>query len=1006
MKLRVKAYAPNGASLGVLPAPAKVNAAMVLGDTGGLSLEYGKTAPQVAILNAPCELALEISADGGLNWSEPDDCRYVYLRRKGDSVKRPSRITAEAAAYSWRLQTAKVLPSGLLNADGKRAFLTATAGTIMRTLIQEAQTRGALTGITFDFTTTLDSAGVAWAKTVTLYYEPGKDYLAIIRNLFDQGLVDFRFRGRTLQMFNADTAMGRRLDAANPVVDLRYGRDLTEAPWTGTWEALANFAYVDGDNGVSLERLNGAATAPWGRQETYITQGGVSDLGTMTTLADAALEGTAAERIERTFGLTLVAPRWLPVQNYALGDFVAVGDPDNALGALVAYRVRQITLTRDEQGVVGGNVVLNDRFVEQEIRTTRRVSGITGGSTIAGGSGATPVPLTPGIDTTIPAAVTGLATASVAYLDDQGLPHAQVTLTWSAVTLNTNATACDDLARYEVYTWATAFPADVIVYPADISASGGIVRWSNSPYPAGFAQSFKIRAVDTSGHAGAFSGTVNVTTAADATPPVTPSTPTTSVRLGVVTVTWDGKDNAAHAMTLDTSRVDVHRSVTSGFTPDPTTLVGSMAGPDILLIGDQAYNTTWYYRLVAYDTSGNASTPSAQGSAVTTPLVSTDLVGTPISGGALVAGSVTAAQIDAATNTAISTAQSTATTAQTTANGKNKVTYSTLAASGTAYVDGDVWFQTSAGVIIGQWAFLTGAWAARTIDSAVIANLDAGKITAGTLSAARIAVGSLTGDKLVSSSVTALQIAANTITAGQIAAGTITAGLIAADAITGTKIQAGALDGKTITGALIRTAASGQRWELTSANVSTLLAYSGLAEETAPAGIRIQGTPGGGTSGYSNVGFTSGNFGNTPGGITIETFQTDAGGAAPYTHVNITGDQGDVGQMYWDATSASFRQVVNVPGLTSTGNVTAPNLKPTATGSVALASLAATTGAASGTQSFPAAFATIPKVTASTTSSRISIGIDSVTTLGFHFSVNNFTPALSGAATLSWIAVM
>jgi hypothetical protein len=71
--------------------------------------------------------------------------------------------------------------------------------------------------------------------------------------------------------------------------------------------------------------------------------------------------------------------------------------------------------------------------------------------------------------------------------------------------------------------------------------------------------------------------------------------------------------------------------------------------------------------------------------------------------------------------------------AQTTANGKNKVTYSTAAASGTAQ-NGDIWFQVNGtGQVLNQYVYNASAWQTAPITNSVIANLDAGKITAGTI---------------------------------------------------------------------------------------------------------------------------------------------------------------------------------------------------------------------------------------------------------------------------------
>ena len=82
---------------------------------------------------------------------------------------------------------------------------------------------------------------------------------------------------------------------------------------------------------------------------------------------------------------------------------------------------------------------------------------------------------------------------------------------------------------------------------------------------------------------------------------------------------------------------------------------------------------------------------------------------------------------------------SSADTAQATANGKNTVHYSTSTPGSTPNIVGDIWWQYSSGIIIGQWTGAGGtSWTLTTIGSAVIANLDAGKITVGILSGIEI----------------------------------------------------------------------------------------------------------------------------------------------------------------------------------------------------------------------------------------------------------------------------
>jgi hypothetical protein len=162
-------------------------------------------------------------------------------------------------------------------------------------------------------------------------------------------------------------------------------------------------------------------------------------------------------------------------------------------------------------------------------------------------------------------------------------------------------------------------------------------------------------------------------------------------------------------------------------------------------------------------------------------------------------------------DTAIAAAQSSATAAQTTADGKNKIYRQTTMPTTGPFSEGDLWFDTDddnrfyryTGGAFSAFSLGNNAIAslsatkltAGTIDASVItvSNINAGNISTGNLSADRIASASITGTKIAAGTITASNILASTITATEIAAGTITAAKIAAGTITATEIAAGTI---------------------------------------------------------------------------------------------------------------------------------------------------------------------------------------------------------------------
>ena len=105
----------------------------------------------------------------------------------------------------------------------------------------------------------------------------------------------------------------------------------------------------------------------------------------------------------------------------------------------------------------------------------------------------------------------------------------------------------------------------------------------------------------------------------------------------------------------------------------------------------------------------------------------------------LAAGAVDSAALDSAIITDIDTANSTAVTALSTANGKNKAFYQSSAPTATAV--GDIWFDTDDDNRIRRWS--GSAWEENQLGNNAIASLSASKITAGTIDASQITVSNI-----------------------------------------------------------------------------------------------------------------------------------------------------------------------------------------------------------------------------------------------------------------------
>ena len=180
--------------------------------------------------------------------------------------------------------------------------------------------------------------------------------------------------------------------------------------------------------------------------------------------------------------------------------------------------------------------------------------------------------------------------------------------------------------------------------------------------------------------------------------------------------------NTAKTVAINTAITAVtYTSTTATYTSSGHALA---VGDSVTITGlaPAGYNGTFTISSVAASTFTVANTTNA---------VVTDGVGSAASNSYTVS-SVT--PIVAATTTDTSSLSTQITTAQASADGKNKINYSTSGPSGLGTNVGDIWWQYSAGIVIAQYSWDGSSWVSSPISSAVIANIDAAKITSGIIS--------------------------------------------------------------------------------------------------------------------------------------------------------------------------------------------------------------------------------------------------------------------------------
>lgn len=702
MTVIAKLLDPLGNQIVELPDFITVSPQEVLNDVGGWSMDYpisGLYADQL-IQDRDLEVAVlfdEIEVYRGL--IEDDTWDQI------EEDTKEAIVTVSGRDISALLSFAVMYPAGGIGANtSTRKFTSKTIGYILKTCFDEAYNRGGLNYITYNFDAVNDSSGNPWSSTITMTFQVGVNLLDMLIGFAQAGYIDWNMDQHTLKVYNPGTTL-----AAQKNVTFYRGTQIQNAPRSRSRRNLATAFLVYGDNNVNIERTNAAAITARGRKEAFLSQGGTEDTAVLQYFADLQLSIRKLPRLAKTHSLLYPPGSPQPWIDFTAGNYVNT----DLTGTVENYRVVQFSCVLTSQGVKSGDLSLNDRFAEREVRVSQVLQGLqSGGKVVTGGSTpASPPPPAVVVDTLAPAAPTNVLIAPSTETDAAGYPHGAMTVSWTAVTTNNDgppATAMIDFDHYEI-SWV--YPsAGTIIIPW-YSTTNTSISFSN--LPMNVTVQAQVRAVDIWGNRGPTTTSAVYTIPIDtAGPTKAPSNPTldATTYLSIIRATWNGNyaDGTAAKSIADFDHIEVHASSTggSGFVPDATTLIATMKVAGSVPIPADA-GVTYNVKFIAVDTLGNKGPASGATAGTGSGIAFTDLDGT------------TQATLNSS-------------------GSKNHNFYQGSAPTGSSLVVNDLWFDTAHENKLAKW---DGAnWIPFGLGNAAFSNIDAGKITSGQVDAAYINV--------------------------------------------------------------------------------------------------------------------------------------------------------------------------------------------------------------------------------------------------------------------------
>lgn len=598
--VRVVAYDPLGERRGVVPEWVELEVTDTLNAASTATVVVAADTLAASRLATPCEFAIERFDESTGTWVEPPNCRFLSISAERDLVSPAETIHVHGMGFALVLQWASVWSSTPGNEEGKRVFHAQSPGAMLQTLLSEAAARTDSAGrkwgkgkIAWSFTPEADSAGSKWGKNAAKTFSASATLAKPLDWLASKGAIDWRFQGRTLQVYRGGGAMAR--DESSSVLLRKVFS--TAQPVTTSWEQLCTVAKFRGDGGYQKTKENPAASSVFGRVERWSEQGQV----TRDATADLYLEELLrrGEAPVTQWRREWVAESGTPTlwYDYQVGDWVRVE-------AREKLRVVEAGVKVEADGTITGWETLGTRLESLLEKLARRTTDLSDGA-VGADSGA---PAPAGEDTRTPMPPTDVLATSDTIVTAEGHYRGVITVSWTRPTLATNRTEMTPVA-YRV--WAREEGSSQLRLEAQTGdvASVGIYGTPGRSYEV------RVQAGSQAGRWSALSDPATIRVEDDVTPPPAPSRPVLAADLGVITITTDGLSGEGERMPPDFDHYEAHITTNRG--EHEAAVAGEFPGASLVgLEGEKQWffpaptYGTWYVLLYAVDRAGNRSKPS------------------------------------------------------------------------------------------------------------------------------------------------------------------------------------------------------------------------------------------------------------------------------------------------------------------------------------------------------------------------------------------------------------